>query len=209
MLVGRTLTLAKFLVNGVTITQKPVTEDVNYYQIELEGHDCIVAEGAWSETYADAVGWRNKFHNASEFRALYPGHDAPAEPRLCAPRPEHGPELQAALRPIAERAYSFVKPGPLRGYIDTVRPSGVIYGWAQDVLHPKLPVVVEATLDGRVIGSALACEHRADLEAAGIGRGFHAFTITASRTQGDIRVRRAKDGAELPWSACQVELCRA
>jgi Hint domain len=42
------LILASSLVNGVTVTQNlthEIGERIEYYQVELEGHDCIVAEG--------------------------------------------------------------------------------------------------------------------------------------------------------------------
>jgi len=49
MLVDATLLLAKHLVNGVTITQGWVPEQMEYYQPDLGGHDCVLAEGTWSE----------------------------------------------------------------------------------------------------------------------------------------------------------------
>ncbi len=104
MLLGEILVLAKNLVNGITITQSQPTSEVAYFQLDLGTHDCVLAEGAWSETYADAPGLRAQFHNAAEFQALYPEIPPPEDLKLCAPRPEHGPRLEAALRPIAEIA---------------------------------------------------------------------------------------------------------
>ncbi|MEO1281250.1 MAG: Hint domain-containing protein [Pseudomonadota bacterium] len=46
---------AKYLVNGVTITQEPATgwDAIDYYHVELNAHDVIIAEGAAAETYRE------------------------------------------------------------------------------------------------------------------------------------------------------------
>ena len=213
MLIEDRLVLARALVNGVTVTRAQNLEQIHYYQIELAGHDCVLAEGAWSETFADAAGWRNQFHNVAEFHELYPhAPPPPDEPNLCALRPEHGPDLMAALRPVAARARALVAPGPLRGWLDMAGESGAIHGWAQDAEHPELPVLVEAFLDGRVLGSALARDHRADLAAAGLARGYCAFTIELDAPippgrLGGVKVRRVGDGASLEATqACREKL---
>ena len=72
---------------------------VDYFQIELDAHDCVIAEGAWAETYADFEELRGQFHNVAEFHALYPDYQTPEELSLCAPRPERGAKLGEALRP--------------------------------------------------------------------------------------------------------------
>jgi len=102
MLLGDILVLASTLINGVTITQTRPHSDVNYVQLDLGTHDCVVAEGCWSESYADAPGMRAQFHNAAEFEALYPNDPPPEALTLCAPRPESGPRLAAALRLIPQ-----------------------------------------------------------------------------------------------------------
>ena len=54
----------------------------------------IIAEGALAESFIDDDS-RGLFHNAHEYRALYP--DAPAElARYCAPRLEDGYELETS-----------------------------------------------------------------------------------------------------------------
>jgi len=80
------------LVNGTTITLDRGSDRIEYFHIELETHDVILAEGAPSETFVDDDS-RNLFHNAAEFAALYPGETGPAW--FCAPRVEHGPGLAA------------------------------------------------------------------------------------------------------------------
>jgi hypothetical protein len=111
MLIEDALVLATSLVNGITITQSECPERIDYFQIELEGHDCVIAEGTWSETYADWEDGPKPYHNAAEFHALFPNHHAPEAPILCAPRPERGSALDAALRPIVARAARELAPG--------------------------------------------------------------------------------------------------
>ncbi|MGC2413873.1 MAG: Hint domain-containing protein, partial [Stellaceae bacterium] len=85
---------AGHLVNGQSIVQVERVEEVEYFHIELSEHDVIFAEGAPAETYIDDDN-RGVFHNAAEFRALYP--DAPNPAALgreaasyCAPRLDEG-----------------------------------------------------------------------------------------------------------------------
>jgi hypothetical protein len=200
MLIEDRLILARNLVNGVTVTQSRPTGDVHYYQVEFEAHDCILAEGAWSESYADAQGLRNRFHNAGEFRALFPDATSPAEPALCAPRPQSGPELQAALMPIVSRAAAGLVPGILHGWIERIEADGIV-GWAQDTAYPELPVLLEVWLGDELLGTVLACEFRGDLAAAGIGRGYCRFgcsIVMPAGWAGALTIRRAADGAVLP-----------
>lgn len=199
MLLGDTLVLAKLLVNGVTITQSKTPGDVEYFQIELATHDCVIAEGAWSETYGDYEGQRGQFHNAAEFDRLYPDDCPPEELRLCADRPERGPQLDAALRPVVERARTGLRAGPLRGSIDKVTGPWKIEGWAQDRDQPELPVLLEVLLGSEVVGTVLACDYRADLAAAGIGRGQCSFVFRSPvRLRPEaIRVRRVCDQSEI------------
>ena len=68
---GGVLIEAKDLVNGVSIVQAEQVDEVEYFHIELDTHDVIIAEGALSETFVDDDS-RGMFHNAHEYRALYP-----------------------------------------------------------------------------------------------------------------------------------------
>lgn len=221
MLVDGVLVLTKRLVNGITITQDPATAPIDYYQIELDAHDCVIAEGAWSETYADAEGMRAQFDNAREFYALYPDYRAPETPNFCTERAEHGAKLDTALRPIVARAAAGQAPGPLRGWIDRIIGPwqlsgwGKIAGWAHDTAHPDLPVLLEVWLEDQLIGTVLACNFRVDLLAAGIGQGQAAFTYASPvklrpETLDTLRIRRAADGAELPMTqACRANIAEA
>ncbi len=211
VLVDGTLLIARLLVNGVTVTQDWCPQRIDYVHIELAAHDCVIAEGAWAETYADAQVSRAAFDNAAEYEALYPeAGPAPDEFTLCAPRPERGAKLEAALCPVVARVA--VAPGALSGSVDRIDGAWRVQGWAHDAAHPDLPVLLEVELDGRVIGTVAACEPRADLAQAGFGRGRCAFTFTSPvrlrpELLASLRVRRAADGAELAMDPrCQAAL---
>jgi hypothetical protein len=103
ILLDNILVLTSKLINDATITQIRPESDVNYIQLDFGSHDCVVAEGAWSETYADAPCMRAQFHNAAEYEALYPDEPPCEALVLCAPRPEAGRRLEAALAAIQEK----------------------------------------------------------------------------------------------------------
>ncbi len=206
VLLGEVLVLARDLVNGVTILQDSAPDLIEYYALELEAHDCVLAEGVFAETYADAPGLRAHFHNAAEFYAAFPHHVEPEALRLCAPRPEGGPSLEAALRPVVTRAASLVNPGSLRGYVEILADDGTVEGWAQDAANPELPVQLDICADGVVVGSVLARGYRGDLRDAGIGKGRAVFCFLAP-PGACVSVHRAADGAMLPAaSACQMRM---
>ena len=89
---------AILLVNGASITQAVAAERVDYFHLELETHDVIIAEGAPSETFVDDEG-RQMFHNASERPA-----EAASAAIYYAPRVESGYLLEAVRKGIAARA---------------------------------------------------------------------------------------------------------
>jgi hypothetical protein len=197
---------AKDLVNGVSVVQAESVETVEYFHIELETHDVIIAEGALSESFVDDDS-RGMFHNAHEYRVLYP--DTPNKPaRYYAPRLEHGYEVEAARRRIELRAgicnVGEDRPVPLRGYVDVIAPR-CIAGWAQNVDHPEAPVCVDIYAGGVLIGRALANQYRQDLEFDGLGSGRHGFVFTPPLglrfTPDAIEVRRSHDGTALEFSA--------
>jgi len=175
ILLGDTLILASSLINGISIRQEQPCARLDYFNIELDTHDCVLAEGAWAETYADAPGQRAQFHNATDFYTRYPDHVPAQALSLCAPRPQAGAELELALRPIVEAATSRITLGTLQGYIDIMTPAR-ISGWARDSAHPTLPVLLDIMLGDQNIGTILACDPRGDLAEAGLGN--HAFAIT-------------------------------
>ncbi len=102
MLVNEVLAHAGALVNGSTITQERVRGVIEYFHIDLGPHDCVLANGAWAESYFEDRN-RHSFHNAAEFHALFPGHvpvrQATCLPIVTAEHPGIG-GLRAKLAPV-------------------------------------------------------------------------------------------------------------
>jgi hypothetical protein len=64
--------------------------------------------------------------------------------------------------------------------------------------NPDLPVLLEFVANGAVMAKVLACDPRADLKSAGIGRGDHAFSVAvAPEYHASLQIRRAADQAQL------------
>jgi hypothetical protein len=103
MLVGDVLAHAGALVNGSTITQEKVRGEIAYFHLDLGPHDCVLANGAWAESYFEDRN-RDSFHNAGEFHARFPGHV---------------PERQATCLPIVTAAHPGI--AALRAMLAPVR----------------------------------------------------------------------------------------
>ncbi len=103
VLVGEVLAHAGALVNGSTITQERVRGEIEYFHIDLGPHDCVLANGAWAESYFEDRN-RDAFHNAGAFHALHPGHEAERQ-ATCLPivTAEH-PGIDGVRRVLAPRA---------------------------------------------------------------------------------------------------------
>lgn len=192
------LVLAGDLVNGVTIRQEPPPGVVSYYNIELEVHDCVLAEGSWSETYADCADLRRGFHNAGSYWALYPCTPAPADPVLCAPRPRWGSVFTDVLARVTGLAETQVRPGPTIGYVEQIGDE--ITGWAFDPENPDLPVRLHVFAGAMLAGFCFAHEERADVREAGFGAGRSGFrcALPGWADPASVIVRRAASGAIVP-----------
>jgi glycosyltransferase involved in cell wall biosynthesis len=143
------------LANGASVFQADRVERVDYFHIELETHDVIVAEGAFSESFVDDDS-RAMFHNASEFAARYP--DMPAAPaRYCAPRRAFGAKVEMARKRIAQRARVSYVPPPVP---DTPRAL---------VVDTRVPVL------GHDGGSNAVLDHIRALQNAGFAVSFFAL----------------------------------
>jgi hypothetical protein len=199
VLLDGVLVLARALVNGVTITQELPGSSIEYYHIECGAHDCVMAENIWAESFADGPGLRAQFHNFPEYCESHPDYVAPPEVSLCAPRPEAGPMLAAAIAPVMARAAAGCTPGELHGYVEEVTPDGFLRGWAWDEANPNLPVLLEIWLGQECVGEVLACDPRGDLATAGYGLGQCGFTaaLPPGVAQDRLSVRRVGDGAML------------
>lgn len=100
LLVMGCLVHAQALVNGRTIEQvKKWAGNVEYFHIETERHEIILAEGAAAETFVDNVG-REKFDNYAEFVALYPHAEPMIE--LDLPRINYQRQLPRAISRVLD-----------------------------------------------------------------------------------------------------------
>jgi len=202
------------LVNGTSIVQAGSVDQVEYFHLELDSHDIILAEGALSETFVDDDS-RGMFHNAAEFGMLYP--DArPERPRYCAPRLEDGERLEAVRRRLAERARPAAQdhdtapePSQLHGCVDITQRDRVS-GWAYDEAAPDEPVRLRIFDNDVVIREVVADGYRPDLEAAGYGDGRHGFDLEipgglSPMVRHVIHVRGAADGQDLPNTPWTLE----
>jgi hypothetical protein len=171
---------------------------IEYFHIELEVHEVLLAEGAAAESFVDD-GSRMVFHNAADFFQLHP--DAVARAAVfCAPRVGDGPQLEAIQHRLGARAGAGPGVGPLRGRLERVA-NGMAVGWALNFSDPSRPVALEVWADHRLVARPLANRHRRDLEGVGDGSGRHGWqAVLPARLDPDtlISVRRAGDGALLP-----------
>jgi hypothetical protein len=219
MLLDGMLIPAIALLNGRSIIQAETVDCLEYYHIELDSHDVILAEGAPSESFVDDDS-RSMFDNAREYHMLYP--DALPEPACyCAPRAEDGDAIEGLRLRLAARADStqapFARPdgvdtvGPLVpcGYLDAASRTQVS-GWAWIPGHPDEPLALEVLDNGEVIARVLANRYRADLKAASIGDGRHGFELLIPRglpalMRHVITIRIADGGAMLENVSATIE----
>ncbi len=79
LLVDGLLVTAELLVNGDSIVQlTDFDRDFTYYNIELDEHSVVYAEGMAVESYLEVGSNRAMYDNAAEFHAQHPAHRAPA-----------------------------------------------------------------------------------------------------------------------------------
>ncbi|MDT6962821.1 Hint domain-containing protein [Cupriavidus sp. SZY C1] len=93
---------AGFLLNGATIVQESV-QTVDYYHVELDAHDVLLAEDLPCESYLDD-GNRNAFANAGQHAALHGRLDPQSWENACAPCVMAGPQLVEVRHMLLDRA---------------------------------------------------------------------------------------------------------
>jgi hypothetical protein len=195
MFLDGVLISAELLVNGATIVKEAPGEDIHYFHLELDSHDVLIAEGAFSESFVDDDS-RAMFQNAHEFGALYPD-EKPREAIYCAPRVEDGFVLDRVRRRLAERA-GLAYPaatdfGALLGAIETCDHEGVS-GWALSTAFRKAPVCLDVIVDGAFMAYAYAGSTR--------NKGGWRFDLRFPAALDPARahrveLRRSADGARL------------
>ena len=195
---------AKDLVNGVSIVQAERVDKVEYFHVELETHDVIIAEGALSESFIDDDS-RGMFHNAHEYRALYPDAERQGSHDIA----RRGSRTATRLKPLRQRIA--LRAGCRSRWttraagtcvaLSTASAPHVIEGWAQNIEHPEAPVCLDIYAGGRLIGQVLANRYREDLAKAGLGSGRHGFVFTPPTgliiSSDNVQVRRSLDGRVL------------
>jgi collagen type I/II/III/V/XI/XXIV/XXVII alpha len=118
MLLDGGLVLARALVNGSSITRDLTRRSLDWYHVELDTHDILLAEGAPAESYLD-TGNRGMFGNADGPVTLHPlmqTGQAARTARSCAPLWDDPAVVQPIWRRLAQRAeqLGFASPGALR-----------------------------------------------------------------------------------------------
>lgn len=213
MLLDGCLVPAERLVNGDTIVQEPAEPgfDIEYYHLELDSHDIVLAECAPSETFLDD-GSRGLFQNVVDYYRLY-SQDARGPGLYCAPRVEDGPELDAIRRPVDARAerqahLAAVAADPRPGNLEYVSRDR-ISGWAR-VPGDLGPVALNVFANGIPLDRVIAETYRWDLAQAGIGEGRHGFELQLAAPLSPlvrhvVEVRREADGASIPGSPFVLE----
>jgi hypothetical protein len=98
---GWALIPARFLLNGLTITQER-RERVRYFHVELPRHTVVFAEGAMAETYLD-TGNRSDF-SAFDIASGHPGFGRRSPAEAWAPLLLGGPALTRIRRRLYARA---------------------------------------------------------------------------------------------------------
>jgi hypothetical protein len=89
----------RVLINGTSIVQVPSAE-VTYWHVELERHDLMLCEGAWTESYLD-MGNRSAFVGTADVDASPDFSREAWEARACQQQERGGP-IVAAIRAVID-----------------------------------------------------------------------------------------------------------
>jgi len=100
--VSGVLIQAEKLVNGATIVQVP-TESIEYWHVELDQHDVLLAEGLAAESYLDQ-GNRTAFANGGAFVEAHPDFKPKHWAETCAPLVMEGAVLESVRASLLARA---------------------------------------------------------------------------------------------------------
>jgi hypothetical protein len=91
------------LVNGATIVQVPV-ESVEYWHVELDSHDILLAEGLAAESYLDTGNRTGFFNNGGSYLEAHPDFKPKHWAETCVPLVSEGAILQGVKSRLLARA---------------------------------------------------------------------------------------------------------
>jgi len=94
---------AEKLVNGATIVQVPL-QSVEYWHVELDGHDVILAEGLAAESYLDTGNRAGFFNNGGSYLEAHPDFKPKHWAETCAPLVFEGALLRGVKSRLLARA---------------------------------------------------------------------------------------------------------
>jgi hypothetical protein len=159
----------------------------------------IFAEDAAAESFIDDDS-RMLFHNAEEYRRLYPDEPRWRDAEFCAPRVEAGYALETLRRTLAARALpgrGASRPSLRLGYVDHATRS-LVEGWAlgDGSASDAGPVRLAVVVNGAVVGQTLADRAREDLKSSGLGDCGFRFVLPKplpAELSHRIEVRRESD----------------
>jgi len=103
ILVEGVLIQAEQLVNGATIVQVPLAT-VEYWHVELDSHDLLLAEGLAAESYLDTGNRAAFFKNGGAYLQAHPDFAPKHWAETCVPLVLEGERLESARGALRERA---------------------------------------------------------------------------------------------------------
>ena len=188
---------------------------VEYFHIELETHDVIIAEGRLvgefhrrrqplhvpqrariSRALSRCCGGAGAILRATAMRTAM-------NSRRCGGALHCGPGLLASPQRRASARCAAMSIVSIRAASKAGRRTSII---------PEAPVCLDIFVGGRLIGQTLANRYREDLKQAGLGSGGHAFSFTPPEnlfcTSGAVEVRRSLDGVALKLSIAAQQALR-
>jgi len=103
ILIDGVLIQAEKLVNDATVVQVPLAS-VEYWHVELDSHDVILAEGLAAESYLDTGNRAAFFRNGSAYLQAHPDFKPTHWAETCVPLVFEGAPLEKARLELHDRA---------------------------------------------------------------------------------------------------------
>jgi hypothetical protein len=216
----------RVLINGVSV-QQVNQRQVEYWHVELDAHDIVLAEGLAVESYLDS-GNRTGFDNGGVFVEAHPDFRPKHWAATCLPLVEQGPQVARARARLSERlraqgyaltreAEAFVQAdgervAPIR--LTETRLAFVTPEGARSLALISNVFVPLHTMEGKADRRELGlCVNRVQIDGAylaldrdaALGRGWH----RAEQEKGAFTHRWTAGAAELPAGARLIVVDRA